>query len=357
MLALALILKGIAYEKVSPYRSNSALSIILSSCGTLSPSPTPVITPAPTIEPTPAPTPEPTPEPTPRPHTKPLLWEVSSKNGEGHIYLFGSIHAGDEALYPLPDAVMDAYESSDSLAVEFDITEMMTNFEMQMELIRRLAYSDGTTFAQHVSEETYELAVEFLKSNGMYSAVYDKYNIYFWISVVDSIVIRLAELDESFGIDSYFLNLAHEDGREIYDIESLDFQLSLMLDQPDTLQEYMLWSSIAYINESVESLVFTYDAYRRGDEEAMLTMLFSEEEEPDFEGMSEEEAAEVRRLLDNYNHAMYTERNSAMAEAAIDYLEDGKSVFYVVGQAHMLGEDGIVALLRKSGYTVNQVNY
>ena len=44
-------------------------------------------------------------------------------------------------------------------------------------------------------------------------------------------------------------------------------------------------------------------------------------------------------------------------ETADEALRAGKNVFYIVGIAHMLGEDGIVEGLRQLGYTVTQVSY
>ena len=48
----------------------------------------------------------------------PLLYKVTDDDGNT-IWLFGSIHVGRDEFYPLPDYVMDAFEGSESLAVEF----------------------------------------------------------------------------------------------------------------------------------------------------------------------------------------------------------------------------------------------
>lgn len=50
-------------------------------------------------------------------------------------------------------------------------------------------------------------------------------------------------------------------------------------------------------------------------------------------------------------------RNKLMVERASEYLRDHKNVFYVVGLAHMLGDDGLVASLENRGYTVSQISY
>ena len=49
----------------------------------------------------------------------PLLYKATSENG-GEVWLFGSIHVGNDDMYPLPDYVNNAYNEADSLAVEVD---------------------------------------------------------------------------------------------------------------------------------------------------------------------------------------------------------------------------------------------
>ena len=46
-----------------------------------------------------------------------------------------------------------------------------------------------------------------------------------------------------------------------------------------------------------------------------------------------------------------------MLEAAKTYLESGETVFYAVGLAHLLQENGLVDALREAGYTVEQIAY
>ena len=66
----------------------------------------------------------------------------------------------------------------------------------------------------------------------------------------------------------------------------------------------------------------------------------------------EEEAA-----AEEFGRTLVTDRNAVMIRAADEALRARKNVFYIVGIAHMLGEDGIVEGLRQLGYTVTQVSY
>jgi uncharacterized protein YbaP (TraB family) len=44
-----------------------------------------------------------------------------------------------------------------------------------------------------------------------------------------------------------------------------------------------------------------------------------------------------------------------MTEKVEGYLKTSKNYFVVAGGAHMVGEEGIVSLLRNRGYTVEQL--
>ena len=58
-----------------------------------------------------------------------------------------------------------------------------------------------------------------------------------------------------------------------------------------------------------------------------------------------------------YNQAMSYDRNDGMLKKAIEYLESGDVIFYAVGLAHLLADDGLVNTLRDAGYTVELVTY
>ena len=118
-----------------------------------------------------------------------------------------------------------------------------------------------------------------------------------------------------------------------------------------------------------------YEKWCAGDEAALIEMLKDEEswqlKEEDFNleeltGEDLERAekiladldninAQLKQLQEEYDKSMERDRNKGMLEVAIEYLEGDKTVFYAVGIAHLLAEDGLVNTLRAAGYTVELV--
>ena len=52
---------------------------------------------------------------------------------------------------------------------------------------------------------------------------------------------------------------------------------------------------------------------------------------------------------------MLQDRNLRMADAAEQFLKGKEAAFVVVGAAHMVGRDGVISILEKRGYKVEQV--
>ena len=119
----------------------------------------------------------------------------------------------------------------------------------------------------------------------------------------------------------------------------------------EELQEHLLLEAVSYDPWSYqEGVLELYEMWCSGDEAALIAYLSEEE---DTSEMTEEEIA----LYEEYWTAMSTDRNAGMLEVAKQYLSGDKLVFFAVGLAHLLAEDGLVNTLRDAGYTVELVVY
>ncbi len=280
--------------------------------------------------------------------SQPVLYRVTDDAGNV-IWLFGSIHVGREDYYPLPQSVMDAYNDSDALAVEFDIVAYESDMSAQMNSMGAMLYLDGTSISDHIPEELYDQAVAIMEAYGIYNELLDYYIPAFWSSMIDSIRNEEMGLRLDLGIDRHFLELAKDDGKEILDVESADFQYGMMAGFSPELQTYLLEASVEGYNDQAtvaEELDEMLDLWASGDAEAFNAYLNQEQEF---------ESAEEEKLYEEYNNALTVSRNETMTQWAIEALASGKEVFMVVGAAHIMGEGAIAENLRALGYTVEQV--
>ncbi|MBR1422745.1 MAG: TraB/GumN family protein [Ruminococcus sp.] len=277
----------------------------------------------------------------------PAMWTVSDDDGH-EMTLLGSMHALTEEDYPLPNEIMDRYNSADILAVECDI-KSEESAKMSFAILKDAYYDDGTTLKDHISEEGYEALSNYL-SDTMYDiSTLEKMKAWAVDSVLEEVGLQLSGLEYDKGVDGYLLSLAHDSGKQIYEAESIEFQMDMLLGFSDEIYDFLFRSLEDYTpQDSADELIDMHEAWRTGDVEAL-----DDTEEEEAEELSDED----RAIYDEYNKQMLIDRNAGMEECIKELLSEGKNVFFVVGAAHYIGDDGIISLLEKDGYKVERVKY
>jgi hypothetical protein len=290
----------------------------------------------------------------------PLMWQVTSPSGQT-MYLFGSIHAGIKDIYPLPDVITDAFLWADYLAVEMDIIAFSNNTAAQEAIAAMMTYSDGRTITDDIDPELVELmktviAEELGITPDEVAKRLDKYKPYEWYSTLTMLALERSNLSYDFGLDMFFLREAYGRGMTILEIESAEFQLGMFHDFSNELMEIFL-VDLLDIRLNADSLNDLFRMWRRGNERVLNEYikpdyyeLFGDDYDEYFEDY--DEFMYYIELINNYNDVMLTQRDIGMAAAASRYMADGKNVFFVVGLAHLIGENSVVDLLRQQGYTV-----
>lgn len=300
---------------------------------------------------------EPLPAREPEELAKPVFYKVTGTNGET-MWLLGTIHVGDERTAHLPQEIYDAFAASDALAVEFDTesytASLMEDEEAIQAYIQAMIYTDGTNLKDHLKDETlYDNTVKLLKATGNYNANMALLTKpVFQFQTIDNFFMANGyRMSSDYGVDMQLMELAKEQEKEILSVESGEFQMDLLANLSDALQELLLKEVVEYgqfaTNYGTEEL---FEMWCRGDEAELIQYLNEEEDDSD---LTEEEKA----LYAEYENALGGMRNEDMLAVAQDYLNSGKTVFYAVGLAHLLTDDGLVNTLRDAGYTVELVSY
>ncbi len=325
---------------------------------------------------------EPSPDVEPEQKATPLFYHVTGPNGQ-EMWLFGTIHIGDDRTGFLPQEIYDALLSSKALAVECDTEGFSDALEEDEELQKKISelyyYSKGTMFDHLDTEGLDGSAYYLMRATGNYNYNSDNLKAYLWSSDIENFYLRQGyHLTSDKGVESRLEKLAKENDIPLWEVESTLFQIEMMTGFSDELQEFLLYSSVAgdkmFAWEDSDEL---YELWCAGDEAALIEKManepwvITEEDLADTEGMDEEDLKKRQEILDNletinaelakiqeeYVTAMETSRNAGMLEVAKEYLESGDVVFYAVGLAHLLAEDGLVNTLRAAGYTVELVEY
>lgn len=277
----------------------------------------------------------------------PAVWMVTDPESGNSIKMMGTIHIVPESNKLVPDYVMDIYNESDGVAVEYDISKIQADMVVQLKYLSYFILNDGTLITDHISSEAYESAKAYLTELGYYNPAFDSYNASYWESLLTSASVMEIEGMKDTGIDSYFIGLAKQDGKKVLNIETLEDQMNALTSQTDRLSEFNILEFLKLDKaEFEESFMELYNVWASGDVEAYLEL-----EGGGMEGYPEDILADY----EIYNEALLTNRNIGMAETAKEYLKNGENVFYMVGFAHFCGEGSVIDLLEKDGYTVERI--
>ena len=267
-----------------------------------------------------------------------LFWKATSEKNV--TYLLGSIHLGSKDMYPLPKEIEDAFDSSTALAVEVDIIHV-DKAKLQV-LIRDLGLYPGDDLLwNHVSEKTRQNVEQFCSTYGLPADKIAKMKP--WMVAVSAGLITMMKIGMSteLGIDRYFLEKAEKahDKKRVVEIESADWQLKLLSGLAAGLEEKFLDASVEDLARMPERMKRIQEIWMRGDADRLDKLL-----------------NEPSRVPEQVKKALLQDRNPHMADVAEQFLNGTEQAFVVVGAAHMVGKDGIIEILRKRGYSVEQVS-
>ena len=276
----------------------------------------------------------------------PLLYEVTTESG-GKIWLFGSIHIGEEYFYPLPRYVLKAYKEAKVLAVEFDLVQYKNNAVAKKRALTALSYKDGTNTKKYLPESLYEDAIKILKESNLYDKDTEKYYPSAWSNFIDDALYVKLGIKEELGIDRYFIDQAYKTKKRIEEIESLEDQYAILANFSTSLQTSLLYSSVnAYKKADIEAPKKRMENWAKGDEAVLAES---------YKKTTEFSSEQQETLYNEYHKALVVDRNQKMAEYAEKALLSGEKTFICVGAAHIIGEGGVVEILSQKGYTVKTI--
>lgn len=269
---------------------------------------------------------------------KAFFWQVTS--AEASVYLMGSIHFADKSFYPLRKEIVDIFEKSDALVVELDINNIDHNAYNRL-LLEKGMYKDGLTIKDVISEKTWlQLEQRLEKLNISYDDV-KNYKPGILVLTLAAMQVMQMGFDPELGIDAYFLHKAVSDvsAKKIIELETLDQQINLFLNVSNG--ELLLKESLYSLDKSEAVMAEMVRYWKTGDKKKMNKLLFDDvlNAYPAFSAI--------------YDRLIY-QRNDQMVSKIDQMLKQQGNYFVVVGSGHLIGEKGIVAVLKEKGYEVKR---
>jgi len=265
-----------------------------------------------------------------------FLWRIQSKNST--VYALGSIHLLKQDIYPLSDTIENAFNRSDSLAVEANVNEIdMANLQ---KLLISAGYPDGDTLDKHVSKNTWEIIKKEIAKIGLPPELFYKQKPWLLALTLESLKLVASGYNPEYGIDKYFLSKA-AGRKKIIELENIDYQINLLSGFNDSEQELFLLYTLKDLQTLVSDADSIVKAWKSGDTKWM-------------ESIIRESSFGDDRFYPIYDKLLI-QRNKKITSKIEGFLKTKGTYFVVVGAAHLLGERGIIRLLKEKGYAIEQL--
>jgi uncharacterized protein YbaP (TraB family) len=263
------------------------------------------------------------------------LWKVETDSGV--VYLMGSIHLLKESDFPLHPKMTEAFEEAGTLVLEADIDSAQTPAFQQYVLAKGF-YGPGKTLQAELGDSVYSLLGAAVASVGL---PLDQMNqLEPWMVALTFLSLKLRQLgfDPEFGVDFYFHRKAKAEGKPIEALETPEYQISLLDSMPPSSQRALVLQTLEQADDIEKALDAIVLQWKTGDLAGLDETI----------NKSLEDYPEIRELL-------ITRRNLNWLPEIEGYIGRRGTYLIITGVAHMSGENGIVTLLRKAGYRVEQM--
>ena len=259
-----------------------------------------------------------------------LLWKVSGKNMRSPSYLYGTIHIQDQRVFSFDSTVLKALGSCDAFAMEV----LMDNIDMKQ--VRSMMYMPkGKTLSGMLSPSDFQKLDSLCKAKLGAGVVFLNSMKPFYLASAIQQVEFARDMNEA--LDLFLLKNARAQNKACYGLEKYEDQIkaidAMKLDEQLEMLLEMLHDTTNMVSQQSDSLLNAYLAF---DFDVMLNLASDES------------------LSDNFNNALIKKRNVTMAKG-FEKLARTQTLFCAIGAAHLAGDKGVVALLKKRGYQVEPV--
>lgn len=254
----------------------------------------------------------------------PALWEVTANDGQ-KAWLFGTIHALPDGARWHSEALDNAFDESDVLVVEI---ADLGDANAAAEAFARLAYTPGLGPFRARQDRAFNARLD--AKIGDNEAILAP-DIEDWAAALQIASASAEDMGEN-GVDRALL----AGGKPVVGLESYAAQFGIFDALSAADQQALLRAVID--DDSTEDEAAMRAAWLTGDVEALSQLTVT--------GMLAEPGLRT---------ALLERRNTAWAEQIAPMILAGREPFVAVGAAHMLGDDGLPALLEARGMRVRRI--
>lgn len=257
-----------------------------------------------------------------------LLWQVSGNGLKKPSFLFGTFHLLCKNDVHFSDQLRKAVKYCDEIYMEMD----MDDPSMLLSSMLYMNMKGGKKLEDLYTPEEYKrLQSYFADTLHMPVMLLQSAKPYFLVALLYP---KMMECNDPVGLETELVKMAKDDKKEIRGLETMQFQASVFDSIPYEWQAKELLKNIdsfsVYKNEFDTMLGF----YKDQQLDSLRNMITKSE-----------------FGSDQYQDLLLNDRNRNWVNQLKDIMKK-QSVFVAVGAGHLVGDMGLINLLRKAGYKV-----
>lgn len=259
-----------------------------------------------------------------------LLWQISGNEIEKPSYLYGTIHLTCPDDLFVSDALKEAFDKTKQLVLELDMDAPDFMQKSQMLSVN----PEMKNFSENLTEEDKKVINDFLQEH--FKANLTQLGILKPFIIQTMIISKAIDCPQPASYEMTFMQITKEQKEEVFGLEEVTDQFAIFdtisqKKQIEWLVEYIIKGE--KVKEEMKELM---EAYKTED---LVKIQNITTENPEYK---------------EYLDILLTNRNKNWISKIENYAKTTPTLF-AVGAAHLPGENGVIELLRKQGYTLTPI--
>jgi hypothetical protein len=265
----------------------------------------------------------------------PLLWVA--KKGETEVHLLGSFHMLKDSDYPMDPSIEQAYAGAEALVFEIAPAEMKSP-DLSRGLMQAARFEDGGSLRAVLPADTRKKLEAFMGE----AAVLGSDGMKPWFITLNLAVSMIVQagFNPALGMDMHFMQRAEADAKPTRGLETIADQIAALSGAPMNEQILGLEESLRPREEMMQRFDELHGFWRAGDADAIERLMVEE--------LVEKTPVSAKLLNEDRNRRWLPQIEAMLA--------GDEDTLVIVGALHLVGDIGLVELLRARGYSVERVD-
>ena len=260
-----------------------------------------------------------------------LLYEISGKDLKQPSYLYGTFHLLCPDDLQLTETIKNKFSTSAQLVLELDMDDPALASKMQ----KSIMFTNGKSLKDYLKENEYATVNQFFKDSLKMPLEQ--------MAGVKPFMLSTMLYPKYLGCspaswEMTLVQLAKDKKMEVLGLETIEEQMKAI----DALP----------FNQQAKSLLEGIKEYEKN--KALTLNMLSLYKTQNVEEMYKISKEYFDREMKGLEKVMLADRNRNWIPT-IKKLSKEKATFYAVGAGHLGGETGVIALLKKEGYTITPI--